>query len=264
MRPSLLPGLLAAAKRNVDRGASSLRLFEIGRRYFAPSDGSSDERPTLGMVLAGEKTPRGWATGKAAGVRCVRRQGRGAGAARRGWRAGGQSAGDGRGRAAVPSRPVGDAAAWPQDRAGPLRHAASGDLAPVRYRRCRSWRWRFSSMRSRRARRARASRAQPMPRPRCRAVTRDFAFLVPADLPAGDLVRAVRGADKASIVDARLFDMFAGAGVPEGQKSLAVEVTLQPERKELSPTAELKAISMRSLVLWTKLGGSASPLTSSC
>ena len=29
-------------------------------------DGSSDERPTLGIVLAGEKTPRGWATGKAA------------------------------------------------------------------------------------------------------------------------------------------------------------------------------------------------------
>ena len=34
MRPSLLPGLLSAAKRNLDRGAGSVRLFEVGRRYF--------------------------------------------------------------------------------------------------------------------------------------------------------------------------------------------------------------------------------------
>ena len=64
MRPSLLPGLLMAAKRNADRGADGSRLFEIGRRYFRGSDGMSDERATLGVVLAGEKTPRGWASGK--------------------------------------------------------------------------------------------------------------------------------------------------------------------------------------------------------
>src|SRR3712207_6924842 len=34
MRPSLLPGLVAAARRNVDRGQPSVRLFEIGRRYL--------------------------------------------------------------------------------------------------------------------------------------------------------------------------------------------------------------------------------------
>ena len=65
MRPSLLPGLLSAAKRNSDRGAASLRLFELGRRYLRGEGGHSDERLTLGVVLAGEKTPRGWATGKA-------------------------------------------------------------------------------------------------------------------------------------------------------------------------------------------------------
>ena len=58
MRPSLLPGLLAAAGRNFDRGASSIRLFEIGRRYLA--DG---EHPTLGLVLAGEARTRGWREG---------------------------------------------------------------------------------------------------------------------------------------------------------------------------------------------------------
>src|SRR5690606_29236029 len=65
MRPSLLPGLLAAAKRNLDRGARGVRLFEIGRRYLRGEGGRSDERPALGVLLAGEKAPRGWATGKA-------------------------------------------------------------------------------------------------------------------------------------------------------------------------------------------------------
>ncbi len=65
MRPSMLPGLLSAAKRNADRGADTARLFEIGRRYFRSGNGSSDEKPTLGVILAGEKTARGWDSGKA-------------------------------------------------------------------------------------------------------------------------------------------------------------------------------------------------------
>ena len=60
MRPSLLPGLIAAARRNLDRGAASVRLFEVGRRYLA--DG---ERPTAALLLAGERSPRGWQAGKA-------------------------------------------------------------------------------------------------------------------------------------------------------------------------------------------------------
>ncbi|HWL47866.1 MAG TPA: phenylalanine--tRNA ligase subunit beta, partial [Sphingomonadaceae bacterium] len=60
MRPSLLPGLIAAAGRNAARGAASIRLFEIGRRYAADA-----EHPTLGLVLAGERTPRDWRSGKA-------------------------------------------------------------------------------------------------------------------------------------------------------------------------------------------------------
>ena len=49
MRPSLLPGLIAAARRNLDRGASSVRLFEIGRRYLGDA-----EHATLSLLLAGE------------------------------------------------------------------------------------------------------------------------------------------------------------------------------------------------------------------
>ena len=89
--------------------------------------------------------------------------------------------------------------------------------------------------------------------PPLQAVTRDFAFLVPADLPAGDLLRAVKGADKANIVDARIFDLFAGQGVPEGRKSLAIEVTLQPGEASYKD-ADLKAIADRVVAAAAKLG----------
>src|SRR3546814_5684715 len=60
MRPSLLPGLPSAARRNIGRGAQSGRLFEDGRRYLGDR-----EHPTIGLVLAGDRLARHWSTGKA-------------------------------------------------------------------------------------------------------------------------------------------------------------------------------------------------------
>src|SRR3546814_9819139 len=60
MRPSLLPGLPSAARRNIERGARSVRLFEVGRR-----DLGDREHPTIGLVLAGDRRTRHWSTGKA-------------------------------------------------------------------------------------------------------------------------------------------------------------------------------------------------------
>src|SRR4029079_10647324 len=62
MRPSLLPGLIAAARRNLDRGAASVRLFELGRRYLGDA-----EHPTVTFLLAGDQRARGWQSGKARG-----------------------------------------------------------------------------------------------------------------------------------------------------------------------------------------------------
>jgi phenylalanyl-tRNA synthetase beta chain len=84
-------------------------------------------------------------------------------------------------------------------------------------------------------------------------VTRDFAFLVPSDLAADALVRAARGADKAVITSARLFDVFTGAGVEDGKKSLAIEVTLQPVEKSFTD-AELKVIADKVVAAVSKLG----------
>ena len=74
-----------------------------------------------------------------------------------------------------------------------------------------------------------------------------------AALPASDLLRAIKGADKANIVAARVFDDFRGAGVPEGKKSLAIEVTLQPGEKSFTD-AELKAVSDKVVAAAAKLG----------
>ncbi len=84
-------------------------------------------------------------------------------------------------------------------------------------------------------------------------LSRDFAFLVEADKPAGDLVRAVAGADKALIDGVRVFDRYVGAGVPEGMKSLALEVTIQPREKTLTD-AEIEAVSAKVVAAAEKLG----------
>ncbi|HWI75542.1 MAG TPA: phenylalanine--tRNA ligase subunit beta, partial [Sphingomicrobium sp.] len=86
--------------------------------------------------------------------------------------------------------------------------------------------------------------------PALQPVSRDFAFLVPTDVSADALARAIRGADKATITDVRLFDRFEAS---EGL-SLAFEVTLQPGEKSFTEE-ELAAISKRIVAAAEKLGG---------
>ena len=94
----------------------------------------------------------------------------------------------------------------------------------------------------------------PYAPPALQAVKRDFAFLVPETLEADQLVRAARNADKKAIVDARLFDVFTGQRVPEGRKSLGIELTLQPGEKSFTEE-DLNAISAAIIKAAEKLGG---------
>jgi len=235
MRPSLLPGLLSAVQRNLDRGASSIRLFEIGRRYL--EDG---EHPTLVCVLAGDKERRGWASGKAttfdaydAKAICLELL---------------EAAGAPVSNLMVMGE-AGDAYHPGQSatlRLGPKNVIAGFGMIHPSMLKAYDIDVPVAAMgihldaipAKKNASFARSSFAPPA----LQAVTRDFAFLVPTELAASDLVRAVKGADKINIVDARVFDVFAGQGVPEGKKSVAVEVTLQPTEKSYKD-ADLKAIS---------------------
>ena len=252
MRPSLLPGLLSAARRNLDRGAASLRLFELGRRYLRGAKGASDERLTLGLVLAGEKVQRGWASGKAVAFDAFDAKAEAmallaeAGAPVEKLQVMGE---------AGPQFHPGQSATL---RLGPknvlarfgMLHPATakafdidGPVAMVEI---------FLEAIPGKKGAASFARASYAP-PALQAVTRDFAFLVPVDLPAGDLVRLVQGADKANIVAARLFDDFRGQGVPEGHKSLALEVTLQPLEKSYKDE-DLKAIGEKVKAAAAKVG----------
>lgn len=64
-------------------------------------------------------------------------------------------------------------------------------------------------------------------------VRRDFAFVAASDVKVQDILRAVRGADRKLIEDVRLFDIFEGGSLPEGHRSLGIEVTLQPHQDSL-------------------------------
>jgi phenylalanyl-tRNA synthetase beta chain len=76
------------------------------------------------------------------------------------------------------------------------------------------------------------------------AIERDFAFVVGAHVPAGDIVRAARLADRALIEGVTVFDVYEGAGVPEGCKSVAIAVSLQPRDRTLTD-AEIEAIARK-------------------
>ncbi|MGV3578626.1 phenylalanine--tRNA ligase subunit beta [Brevundimonas sp.] len=89
--------------------------------------------------------------------------------------------------------------------------------------------------------------------PNLMPLTRDFAFVVEDAKPAGDLVRAVQGADKVLIAEVRVFDVYRGQGVPEGSKSVALEVVLQPREATLVE-AEIEALSAKVVAAASKLG----------
>ena len=248
MRPSLLPGLLSATKRNVDRSATSVRLFELGRRYFRQG-----ERATVGFVLAGEKVARGWQTGKAQGF----------------------DAFDAKAEVvallAAAGAPVGNlqnfgeaSAAYHPGQSGTLRLgpkvvlAEYGVLHPSLARQFGLTGTVVAGeifLDAIPGKRKSGFMRAPYAPPALQAVKRDFAFVVPEKVEADALVRGVKGADKKSIVDVRLFDLFVGPGVEEGHKSLAIEVTLQPGDKSFSQE-ELEAISAAVVKAAQKLGGS--------
>ncbi len=248
MRPSLLPGLLSATERNLKRGITSVRLFEVGRRYLADA-----ERPTLGLILAGNRRERGWRDGKAAGF----------------------DAYDAKAEAlallAAAGAPVdnlqvmGEAGdAWHPGQSGTLRlgpktvlakfgmlHPSllkafdlDGAVAAVEL-----------YLDALPARRASGFMRPAFTPPALQSVRRDFAFLVPAEVTADALVRAVRSADKAAITAARVFDVFTGTGVEEGKKSVAVEVILQPTDKSFTDET-LKAIADKVVAAAAKQGAS--------
>jgi phenylalanyl-tRNA synthetase beta chain len=242
MRPSLLPGLIAAARRNLDRGASSVRLFELGRRYLGDA-----EHPTLSILLAGDKTGRGWASGKPRKFDAF------------------DAKGEVLALLEAADAPVDNLQIFPD--AGPTWHpgrsatlrlgpktvlAAFGELHPALQKSIDAPAgavavdiYLDAIPTARASGRARSAYAPPA----LQAITRDFAFVVPPNVTADALLRTIRSADKAIIIGTRLFDRFETS---DGL-SLAFEVTLQPAVKSFTDE-QIGEVSRRIVAAAEKLG----------
>ncbi len=76
------------------------------------------------------------------------------------------------------------------------------------------------------------------------AIERDFAFLVDATVGADEVLRAAKGAERNLIEQASIFDVYEGKGVPEGKKSLAIAVRIQPKDRTLTEP-EIEALAQK-------------------
>ena len=248
MRPSILPNLVEAAARNARRGFPDAALFEIGPIFGG--DQPQDQRMVIAALLS-PHAPRDWAKGGGEDLFTLKgdllalleelgapvanlQTAQGAASP---WYHPGRSARLQLGPKAVLAEfgELHPAVLKAMDAAGPmLAFEIFVEAIPEPKKK---------SVKTKSA----LDLSQFMP------LSRDFAFLVDAARPAGDLVKAVAGADKALIDGVRVFDVYQGAGVPEGQKSLAVEVTVQPREKTLADT-EIEALSARIVAAAEKVG----------
>jgi phenylalanyl-tRNA synthetase beta chain len=86
------------------------------------------------------------------------------------------------------------------------------------------------------------------------AIERDFAFVVKRDVAAGDIVKAIRNAERNLLDSVSVFDVYEGKGVAEGHKSVAVSVRIQPRDKTLTE-AEIEAVAAAIIAGVTKATG---------
>ena len=248
MRPSALPGLVEAAARNAARGRPDAALFEIGPVFAGDRP---QDQATVAAALLAAHPPRGWEGGASAPL--FRLKGDllallgelGApvaslqtvqGAASPWWHPA-QSA-------RLQLGPKAVVAEWGALHPSVLKAMdAPGPLFAFELR--------LSALPEPKRRPTRTR--GPADLPALQPVWRDFAFVADEAKPAGELMRAAAGADKALVAEARVFDVYRGPGVPEGAKSVALEVRLQPRDATLTE-AELEAVSARIVAAVEKTG----------
>jgi phenylalanyl-tRNA synthetase beta chain len=254
MRPSLLPGLVKAAQRNADRGYPDVALFEVGqvfkgdrpedqriaatgiRRAMARPDGNGRHwSQPAGTVDVFDAKGDAMALLEALGVPTA-------------------------GLQVVPGGP-----AWfHPGRSGTLQFGPKGVVGH------------FGELHPRALEaldakgpvvgfelildalpppKAKPTKVKPkLTLSEFQPVSRDFAFVVDRAVLAADILRAAQGADRALVSDVSVFDVYEGVGIPEGKKSVAVAVTLQPTEKTLTD-AEIDAVAAKIVAEVSKKTG---------
>jgi phenylalanyl-tRNA synthetase beta chain len=253
MRPSLLPGLIAACQANINRGSSDVALFEVGQIF------RGDKPEDQSMAAAGVR--HGFASSKGLG---------------RHWS--GTAAADALdakadafavlAAAGAPMQAlqiVAGGASWlhpgrsgtiqigPQNVLGyfgelhPRTLEALGADGPLMA---------FEVILNRIPEaKQKATRAKPvLELSAFQPVSRDFAFIVDRKVKAGDLVRAAQGVDKKLITGVSVFDLYEGKGIDPDKKSLAIAVTIQPREKTMTDQ-EIDAVAAKIVAEITKKTG---------
>jgi phenylalanyl-tRNA synthetase beta chain len=244
MRPSLLPGLARAAQRNVDRAFADLALFEVGQVFLG--DGEDEQR----IAAAGLR--RGLARAAGAG---------------RHWDGAGRNADaldakeDALALLAALGVPTGGLQIVPggpgwyhPGRSATLRFGPKGVIGA------------FGELHPRTLKlldvkgpvlafeilldelplpKAKPTKVKPkLTLSDFQPVRRDFAFVVSSGEGAGDMAKTAANTDRQLISDVRVFDIYTGANVADGAKSVAMEVTLQPVERTLTD-AEIEAVAQK-------------------
>jgi phenylalanyl-tRNA synthetase beta chain len=254
MRPSLLPGLIAAAQRNADRGFPDVALFEVGQVF------KGDQPEDQFTAAAG-----------------IRRALAKAGGGGRHWSSPADTVdafdvkGDVLAALAAAGAPMnalqivpggpawfhpgrsGTAQIGPQNVLGhfgelhPRTLEALGAEGPLVA---------FEAILEKIPEpKAKASRARPpLELSPFQPVVRDFAFIVDRAVKAADLVRAAQNADKKLVTGVAVFDVYEGKGIDPGKKSIAIAVTIQPREKTLTDE-EIHALGGRIVTEVTKRTG---------
>jgi phenylalanyl-tRNA synthetase beta chain len=248
LRPSVLPSLLAAAARNAARGFANLQLFEIGAAF---DSGMPEAQKTVAAAIRTGQAERNWQkAGEDAGLFAAKAD---LLAALEAITGGPMSA------------PITQGApGWYHPgrsgtiAMGPKVIAQFGELHPkvLAAFDLKSTAAGFEIFLDAIPEAKAKGKARPLFQPSpFQAIERDFAFVVDAKVPAGDIVKAVKLADRNLIEAVSVFDLYEGKGVPEGKKSIAVAVRIQPQLATLTDS-EIEALAQKIVAAALKLGAS--------
>ena len=252
MRPSLVPGLVAAAERNARRAQSDVALFEVGQIFLG--SGENDQRMAAAAVRRGVAKGTGegrhWSGAGPVEVFDAKQDAMALldalGVANAVQVVPGGPAFLHPGRSATlqfgPKTVVGwfgqlhPSVCEALDAEGPIvAFEITLDAVPPP--------------------RAKATKAKPkLERSDFMPVERDLAFVVAESVRAGEIVKAAQGAERSLVADVGVFDVYLGKGLPAGSKSIAISVKLQPRERTLTD-AEIEATIARIVAEVSKKTG---------
>jgi phenylalanyl-tRNA synthetase beta chain len=256
MRPSLIPGLLAAAQKNADRGVADVALFEVGQIFRG--DRPEDQLTAAGGVRRGLAKPAGIGRHWSAPAAEVDAFDAKADALAVLVAAGAQA----QALQIVPGGP-----AWLHPgRSGTIQIGPQNVLGH------------FGELHPRTLEALDAEGPvvafevilekipEPKPKPTrakpvlelfpFQPVARDFAFVVDRTVKAADILRATQSVDRKLITNVTVFDVYEGKGIEPGKKSVAIAVTLQPREKTMTDE-EIDAVAAKIVAEVGKRTGGA-------